>query len=130
MAYMVISSQAKVTAKATATLTPKVTDAPKNDTLKVGSRGTDVKALQNKLIELGYLSGKADGVYGSKTAAAVKAFQKDHGLTADGIVGPQTWNTLDNAEPTVYYTVTIPHLTQAAANQLLTNYPGGSMTKE
>ena len=38
--------------------------------------------------------------------------------------------TLDSAEPTVYYTVTIPHLTQAAANQLLTNYPGGSMTKE
>ena len=93
-------AKAKVTAKATATPTPKATDAPKNDTLKVGSRGTDVKALQNKLIELGYLSGKADGVYGSKTAAAVKAFQKDSKLSADGVAGEKTLSKLQGTTKT------------------------------
>ena len=105
---------------------------PTKPTLKKGSSGQYVTLLQTELINRGYSCGKsgADGKFGNDTLAAVKAFQKDHGLTADGIVGPKTWAALDNAEPTVYYTVTIPHLTQAAANQLLTNYPGGSMTKE
>ena len=55
--------------------------------LKVGSKGADVKSLQEKLIELGYLSGKADGVYSNKTAEAVKAYQKAQKLTADGVAG-------------------------------------------
>lgn len=111
---------------------PTPTPTPGKPTLKKGSSGQYVTLLQTELINRGYSCGKsgADGKFGNDTLTAVKAFQKDHGLTADGIVGPQTWNALDNAEPTVYYTVTIPHLTQAAANQLLTNYPGGSMTKE
>ena len=111
---------------------PTPTPTPSKPTLKKGSSGQYVTLLQTELINRGYSCGKsgADGKFGNDTLAAVKAFQKDHGLTADGIVGPKTWAALDNAEPTVYYTVTIPHLTQAAANQLLTNYPGGSMTKE
>ena len=81
-----------------ATATPKVTDAPasSNGTLKVGSTGADVKSLQQKLIELGYLAGKADGIYGSKTAAAVKAYQKAKKLKADGIAGQQTLASLGN----------------------------------
>ena len=95
--------------KAGSTATPSPTPTPKQDskatptptpassTLKVGSKGTDVKDLQTKLIELGYLSGKADGIYGSKTAEAVKAFQKASKLTADGIAGSKTLNLLKNA---------------------------------
>jgi N-acetylmuramoyl-L-alanine amidase len=40
------------------------------------------------------LSITVDGIFGAKTEAAVKAYQKRHKLAADGIVGPQTWNTL------------------------------------
>ena len=101
-------------------------------TLRRGSKGEYVTLLQTALYNRGYDLGSCgiDGDYGKATEAAVKQFQQDNGLKEDGIVGLQTWNALDNAEPTVYYTVTIQHLTQAEANQLLTNYPGGSMTKE
>ena len=51
---------------------------------------TSVKELQSKLIQLGYLTGKADGVYGTKTTEAVKAFQKASKLTADGMAGEPT----------------------------------------
>ncbi|WP_067936837.1 peptidoglycan-binding domain-containing protein [Alicyclobacillus kakegawensis] len=62
--------------------------------LKMGSRGTYVKDVQERLNKLGYSCGKVDGVFGSHTLSAVKKFQKAHHLTADGIVGPQTWNAL------------------------------------
>ena len=60
--------------------------------LKKGMKGTDVKELQEKLIALGYDLGKygADGDFGAKTDAAVRAFQKDNKLTIDGIVGKKT----------------------------------------
>jgi hypothetical protein len=58
--------------------------------------GDDVEQVQNRLAELGYDPGTVDGVYGSKTANAVKAFQDDKGLKPDGIVGQQTWNVLFN----------------------------------
>ena len=46
--------------------------------------------IQQKLINWGYLTGSADGVYGAKTEAAVKRFQQSNGLTADGIAGSAT----------------------------------------
>ncbi|MBR6219599.1 MAG: spore cortex-lytic enzyme [Clostridia bacterium] len=58
--------------------------------LEVGSSGSDVTAVQKKLIQWGYLTGSADGKYGAKTRDAVKAFQRKNGLTADGRVGPAT----------------------------------------
>lgn len=58
--------------------------------LEVGSSGSDVSAVQRKLIQWGYLSGSADGKYGAKTRDAVTAFQRKNGLTADGRVGPAT----------------------------------------
>ena len=85
--------------KATATPKPGTTAAPAtntNGTLKVGSTGADVKTLQQKLIELGYLKGTADGVFGKQTASAVKAYQKASNLTADGIAGSQTLSSLSN----------------------------------
>ncbi len=61
---------------------------------KVGSRGEEVRQIQTRLSELGYLKDKVDGIYGEKTRAAVIRFQKDYGLTADGIAGPKTLSAL------------------------------------
>lgn len=58
--------------------------------LDIGSRGENVRKVQQRLIEWGYLSGSADGTFGAKTQAAVKQFQRKYGLTADGRVGPAT----------------------------------------
>lgn len=57
---------------------------------KLGSRGDEVKKIQNKLKQLGYSVGSADGIYGTKTRNAVIKFQKNCGITADGIAGPKT----------------------------------------
>ena len=58
--------------------------------LKKGSKGDAVKELQKNLTKLGYPVGAIDGVFGSGTLAAVKKFQTDYGLTADGIAGSAT----------------------------------------
>ena len=57
---------------------------------KYGSRGSEVTQIQQRLSQLGYAPGAADGIFGQKTLAAVKAFQRDRGLAVDGIVGPKT----------------------------------------
>ena len=64
--------------------------------LKNGSTGSDVKKLQKALEAAGYNVGStgADGVYGKNTAAAVKQYQKDHGLAVDGIAGKNTQGLL------------------------------------
>ena len=58
--------------------------------LEVGSSGSDVTRVQQKLIQWGYLSGAADGRYGAATKAAVEAFQRRNGLAVDGRVGAKT----------------------------------------
>lgn len=65
--------------------------------LRVGSEGSDVQVVQQRLKILGYYPGEVDGVYGPVTEQAVKAFQKDQGLVPDGIVGPRTYNALQQA---------------------------------
>ena len=83
------------TPRRTATPTPRVTAVPDTDVyLENGSSGTKVRTLQNRLIELGWLAGKADGSYGGATEYAVKAFQKKHGLWEDGKAGPDTLTLL------------------------------------
>lgn len=64
--------------------------------IKKGSKGAAVRKLQEILISKGYSCGSygADSDFGSATDAAVRAFQKDHGLVADGEVGPLTWGVL------------------------------------
>lgn len=57
---------------------------------KIGSRGDEVRKIQKKLKELGYYTGSVDGIFGSNTQKAVKAFQRNCGLTVDGIAGPKT----------------------------------------
>ncbi len=64
-------------------------------TIRNGSTGNDVRRLQRILVmikALGYT--EIDGAFGAQTEAAVKDFQSGNGLTADGIVGPQTWSAL------------------------------------
>ena len=86
----------------TAAEEPAVTTAPTTKkevgitTLKKGSEGKTVKALQILLIGYGYSCGSygADGDFGSATQKAVIAYQKTNGLEADGIVGPMTWAKL------------------------------------
>ncbi|SHH63388.1 N-acetylmuramoyl-L-alanine amidase [Clostridium grantii] len=56
--------------------------------------GIEVKIMQSRLNELGFKPGIIDGVFGSKTLNAIKAFQKSKRILVDGIVGPQTWSYL------------------------------------
>lgn len=64
--------------------------------LKKWQQSEDVRKVQQRLIELGYSCGKygADSIFGNSTYNAVIQFQKDLGLSADGIVGPKTWAEL------------------------------------
>lgn len=63
-------------------------------TLRLNSKGDEVKTLQHKLNDFGKYGLTADGIFGTKTQNAVKDFQKKKGLVADGIVGEKTWNAL------------------------------------
>ena len=102
--YSSSAKAAKATPTPTAkpTKTPKVTATPKADDLDYylenGASGTKVRTLQNRLIELGWLSGQADGKYGNATEYAVKAFQKRYSsLWDDGVAGPDTLKQLYGA---------------------------------
>ena len=57
---------------------------------RYGSTGNEVRNIQTKLKSLGYYKGSVDGIYGTQTKNAVTAFQKNCGITVDGIAGPQT----------------------------------------
>lgn len=83
------------------------------NTLRRGSSGQEVKEMQEMLIALGYSCGSygADGKYGQATQDAVTAFQRDNGLTEDGIAGAETRKTL-----------------QAAYDELLTGGDPGATT--
>ncbi|MBX4205534.1 MAG: peptidoglycan-binding protein [Candidatus Doudnabacteria bacterium] len=63
--------------------------------LSAGSRGDDVTALQNKLSDDGFYTGPVTGYFGGQTTAAVKDYQKAHGFTPLGSVGPQTLAALN-----------------------------------
>ncbi|MBR0413223.1 MAG: spore cortex-lytic enzyme [Eubacterium sp.] len=57
---------------------------------RYGSTGSEVKSIQTVLKKLGYYNGTVDGIYGTQTKNAVTAFQRNCGITVDGIAGPQT----------------------------------------
>lgn len=69
-------------------------EAAGRQTIKIGSKGADVTYLQKRLVAKGYYGGKIDGDFGKKTLEAVKAFQAEHNLVIDGIVGAKTWAAL------------------------------------
>ena len=62
--------------------------------LREGSRGSYVRFLQNLLQSKFIPTGNIDGIFGSQTLNAVRAFQQENNLTVDGIVGDNTWNAL------------------------------------
>ena len=61
---------------------------------KMGSRGAEVRQIQTRLRDWGYMNAPVDGIFGTKTREGVKYFQRKHGLTADGIAGPKTLEKL------------------------------------
>ena len=65
-------------------------------TLKYKDTGESVKDLQTKLTALLYYSGPINSIFDLETQNAVKRFQMNNDLTADGIVGPNTWNAINN----------------------------------
>lgn len=69
-------------------------------TLQLNSQGAAVKVLQQQLLSLGFAI-STDGDFGPETLSAVVAFQKAHGLIADGIVGPNTYAALARVQPVV-----------------------------
>lgn len=77
----------------TPTPTPLATSGT-STTLKSGASGTAVKSLQQRLKELGYYTGSVDGSYGTGTANAVRDFQAANGLSADGVAGSKTQETM------------------------------------
>ena len=113
----------------------KPEDPPKEDikvskpTLKKGASGSNVKELQKLLIDKGYSCGSkgADGKFGNDTLAAVKAFQKDNGLKADGVVGESTWAALEKAQQ--YYKITVSHVAKSVAEEIKKKY-GGEISAE
>ena len=71
--------------------------------LSTGTRGSDVTRLQQKLRAAGFNPGGVDGVFGSKTRAAVVAFQRAKGLGVDGVVGPNTSQKLFGSRDSKYW---------------------------
>ena len=101
-------------------------------TIRKGDKGPEVKELQEKLLRLGYALPRygADGDFGKETESAVKAFQTDNGLKADGVAGKKTLEAIENAKPMQLYTVTIPGLPKHEAEALVKNYSGAKMAEE
>lgn len=96
-------------------------------TLRKGSTGYWVTEAQLRLIAHGFPLAVygADGIFGQETLTAVTAFQTAKGMDVDGVIGPETWEAL-NEEPDVEesgYQVIIPDLTQAEALKLKESYP-------
>lgn len=64
-------------------------------------RGDDIFTLQERLLELGYDAGRADGIFGPQTELALRSFQRDYGLHVDGVCGPGTLRALRQLQPKV-----------------------------
>ena len=92
--------------------------------IRKGSRGEEVKQLQR------LLGITADGIFGNGTEAAVIAFQREHGLVPDGIVGPLTWVALEtSATPSIVYMPLSVHITKSVGRPikyLAIHYTAGS----
>lgn len=96
--------------------------------------GPDVLNVQQRLSELGYYTGEINGVYDKATAEAVRAFQTAFGLTADGVVGPLTWEAIGLGEeaeefydPTyeIFVDLDQKQLTLASMGQIIRTWPVG-----
>lgn len=102
-------------------------------TIRRGSTGDIVIQLQDLLAKAGSTL-QIDGIFGSGTQSAVRAFQSKNGLAVDGIVGPKTWTKLlevagnihvsaPEPEPENYVTLMIPDIKESEADELIKKYP-------
>lgn len=92
-------------------------------TYQIGSKGDEIKKLQQQLTDAGYDPKGIDGIYGNNTAAAVKAYQQANNLTVDGIAGTQTLGSLNRpatpATPVAAPTTVTPMTPEQARQSLL-----------
>ena len=111
----------------------------KRPTIRKGNRNQYVKEMQTMLDRLGYNLGICgiDGDFGTATEKALKEFQRDHGLTQDGICGPRSWEALQKATDQLQekpaeekYTVTITGLTKDQAGEVCRTWKNATMEKE
>lgn len=108
----------------------------KRPTLRKGSRGENVRELQQLLIAKGYSCGScgADGIFGNDTQYAVRKFQLNNALEMDGIVGSATWAALlqpdEPKKETGLWRVVIKHLDMTQANALCNAYPNATKEEE
>ena len=100
---------------------PTVAPPERIVTLKKGSKGDQVRTLQLRLTELGYLDAEADGIFGASTKEAVKTFQKRNGLSVDGIAGPKTQTCLYSADAVAVPPPPVPVDVLAGSWPMLTN---------
>lgn len=101
--------------------------------IRKGSKGPEVRAVQERLAALGFLRGQIDGDFGPNTEDAVKRFQASRGLAADGVVGPRTSAELDraNAGTSSPPSPTSPSPTAGARPALVAvERPGGQRIKD
>lgn len=107
-----VASLLKPTAPAKA---PVPASAGSGPTIRLGSHGEAVKALQSRLKQLGFDPGSLDGDFGPQTEAALRAFQGREGIAVDGIVGPESWQHLGihAPEPSTPPSGTLAQLTPA-----------------
>lgn len=106
---------------ATQSAIAKALDYHNKGILTVGSRGTKVSELQRNLTKLGYDTKGTDGIFGSNTKSAVVAFQRDHGLSQDGIVGDNTHNAINKALENIGTEPTNPSGNQESIHRMLDN---------
>lgn len=88
-----------------------------NGSLTIGSSGSDVQTVQQYLLDMGFYKGPIDSDFSQETANAVKAFQLKYGLTADGVVGNDTYNAIINAH-IIYMNTSTTGLTPNGSLQL------------
>jgi len=96
----------------TAVPTQRPTAAPTATIWSYGSKGEAVRIMQQRLKDLGYYTGKVDGDFGQGTYNAVKLFQTQHQLSADGVAGPLTLTKLYSSS--AHYVYATPTPTYAA----------------
>ena len=96
--------------------TPTAVPTATSSTLRNGSQGDAVRDLQRKLKKLGFYNGNIDGDFGKGTEEAVRRFQEQYGLVADGIAGAKTLSTLNAAQETASPTGTPTPKPSAAPN--------------
>ena len=103
---LLFSASAPAAATQATSAPPAPTDAPAQPegprTLQKGMNGDDVVALQRRLIELGYLTGTADGDFGGGTEQAIRAFQQAAGYSQDGVATPALQDFIFSASAPAY----------------------------